>query len=184
MVSRLLESVQERARRLLYQVRVLQAVYIHRCLLNAAASSHANQEYRASDPRAQVEKATMARLTSPIFTHLLKVLFAAAGLANTLQPHVRINNRLVRATRDENFIDTPGSPQDLCGESTFEVLEDESGPLRDDCALLHQTVEKNLHGFWVASKMGSDGTVWVEFTRLRSCGLKIRRTDGQSADIP
>lgn len=89
--------------------------------------------------------------------------------------------------RDENFINTPGAPQNLCGDSTFEpttTTTPHNGPLRDDCAALHRTVERNLHGFWMAGNMGGDGRAWVEFTRLRSCGVKVRRTDGATADVP
>ncbi|CAN8098678.1 unnamed protein product [Discula destructiva] len=123
----------------------------------------------------------MSSTTFLIVTHLL---LAAAVFVNGLQPHIHIHDRLLEhLIRDETFINTPGEPQNLCGESTFGSIGGEHGPIREDCASLHRTVEKNLHGFWMASKLGWDGTVWVEVTRLRSCGLKIRRTDGRSEDI-
>lgn len=111
------------------------------------------------------------------------LLFLNGTSANPFQSYPLVNSRLVHAARDENFIDTPGTPQNLCGESNFVVLKD-NGPATDDCALLHRTVESNLHGFWMVGNMGSDGSQWVEFTRLRTCGLKVRRTDGQKGDVP
>lgn len=124
----------------------------------------------------------MACSTITVFVRLL--LLATTALAQALQPHDQAKDSHKHATRDENFTSTPGSPQNFCGESTFVYSADTSGPYRDDCALLHRTVQRNLHGYWMVSKFGSDGTVWVEFTRLRSCGFKIRRTDGRSGSIP
>lgn len=114
---------------------------------------------------------------------IVAVLALAAHFGDALQSHIRINDRLARVTQDEEFIDTPGTPQNLCGDSTFEAV-DVNGPLRHDCEYLMSTTKRNPDGFWMASNFGSDGTRWVEFTRLRSCGVKVRRTDGLSGDVP
>lgn len=117
----------------------------------------------------------------PLSTITILLLISTFGIG--FQSHVRINDRLARATQDEEYIDTPGTPQNLCGDSTFEAI-DVNGPLRYDCEYLMSTTERNPDGFWMASNFGNDGTKWVEFTRLRSCGIKARRTDGLSGDVP
>ncbi|KAJ4396839.1 hypothetical protein N0V93_001061 [Gnomoniopsis smithogilvyi] len=111
------------------------------------------------------------------------LLLLAGSYSNALQLHPRVNERLARALLAETYIDTPGTPQDLCGNSTFEAVDHE-GPLQYDCEYLMNITEHNPDGFWMAGDFGRDGTAWAEFTRLRSCGIRVRRTDGQGGDVP
>lgn len=150
----------------------------------SVASRSTTQQRHVRHRRSPLGPTTMASPAFCLVTRLVLVGIAATAVFASPGPRTRTDGRFVRAERDEIFLDTPGSPQNLCGESSWELVVDRKGPLRDDCALLHRTVEKNLHGFWIASDMGQDGTAWVEFTRLRSCALKVRRTDGQSGDVP
>lgn len=107
----------------------------------------------------------------------------AATFANALQSHFRFDDRVARAIRDETYIDTPGTVQNLCGDSTFEAA-DHKGPLRHDCEYLMNTTKGNPDGFWMVGSFGRDETAWVEVTRLQTCGIQVRRTDGQGGDVP
>ncbi|KUI59357.1 hypothetical protein VP1G_06604 [Cytospora mali] len=91
---------------------------------------------------------------------------------------VRDDDRLER--RDFIWTYTRDHDQNLCGNSNF-VKVDDSGPLLSACKTF---TRYNTDGYWLVSGFQRDSSSWMRFASVQSCVIAIRRTDGQTDQVP
>lgn len=114
--------------------------------------------------------------------------------------YVRPDDRLRR--RDFVWKTTQKAPQNLCGPSTFSNDVDRVdgsssngnsndqvvGPSVEDCTMfVHYAT--TIDGFWLVNNFGGGGggggnNNWIEFSRLQTCKVAVRHSDGGHGTIP
>lgn len=104
--------------------------------------------------------------------------------------YIRPDDRLHR--RDFTWRTTHRAPSNLCGNSTFKstyhamgfVLNYPiEGPSVWDCQTFVNS-SKAMNGTWLVNDFGSKGENWVEFSRVQSCKVAVRHSDGGNGTIP
>lgn len=89
--------------------------------------------------------------------------------------------------RDFVWTEVHDSPQDLCGNSTFQLVVPPTaaggrGPEAADCTAL-VCYARSRTGFWLVTGFGASGLEWAEFDVLGSCKLAVRHADGGGGTI-
>lgn len=129
---------------------------------------------------------------APFFRTLLALMGTPSHLAHNECPdgatalyrHARRHNHH-HHRRDFVWTEIHDGPQDLCGNSTFQLgaATAGGGPAAADCAEL-VCYARSRTGFWLVTGFGAGGLAWDEFDVLGSCKLAVRHADGGGGTIP
>lgn len=128
---------------------------------------------------------------TPFFRTLLALMGTSSHLAANNCPDSSAATPLhhhARHRRDFVWTEVHDSPQDLCGNSTFQLAVPPTaaggrGPEAADCAAL-VCYARSRTGFWLVTGFGAGGLEWDEFDVLGSCRLAVRHADGGGGTIP